>query len=75
MKDMALGLNAASPPSAALHLRFCGFPPSNLMVINGSSIPIYSSTERYAPFFPHGIARQWKYFFQFLASYRHLVTY
>lgn len=38
MKDMALGLNAASPPSAALHLRFCGFPPSNLMVINGSSV-------------------------------------
>lgn len=34
MKGMALGLNAASPPSAALHLRFCGFPPSNLIVIN-----------------------------------------
>lgn len=52
MKGMALGLNAASPPSAALHLRFCGFPPSSLMVINGSSIPIYSSTERYASVFP-----------------------
>lgn len=39
MKGMALGLNAASPPSAALHLRFCGFPPSNLMG-NGANLLI-----------------------------------